>query len=187
MPKHRHQIYREQIIPQPIDTVFAFFADARNLELITPPFLHFRIRSPRPIEIRPGARIDYQLRLFGVPIRWQTIIEELDPGLRFVDSQANGPYKLWRHLHTFREVPAGTLMADSVEYEIGWSFVGEIAGTLFVQWTLKRIFDYRREKVAELLGVGLEAELPGTGGLPRPVSELQSVLPSERSNAAHAK
>lgn len=60
-----HRLERSQCIPGRRDEVFAFFAGASNLEAITPPFLHFRILSPLPIEMRPGARIDYALSLGG--------------------------------------------------------------------------------------------------------------------------
>ena len=89
-----HRLERSQRIPRRRDEVFAFFADASNLEAITPQFLHFRILSPLPIEMRPGARIDYALSLGGVPVRWRTRITEWEPGVRFVDEQESGPYAL---------------------------------------------------------------------------------------------
>ena len=144
-------IERIQLIRRPLDEVFAFFADAKNLEAITPPYLHFRILTPLPIDMRAGTLIDYHLRLFGVSMKWKTRIEAFDAPLRFVDRQLKGPYKLWHHLHEFYEVEGGVLMVDRVDYQIGWSIFGGLAHAAFVRRTLDDIFDYRRFKVAELL------------------------------------
>src|SRR5262249_17950721 len=74
-----HRLERSQHVPRPLGEVFAFFTDAANLEELTPDFLHFRILTPKPIVMRAGTLIDYQLRLFGVPFRWRTRIETFDP------------------------------------------------------------------------------------------------------------
>lgn len=143
---------REQFIPRPLAEVFPFFADAGNLEEITPAFLHFRILTPRPIAMQPGTLIDYRLRLFGVPIAWRTRIDEFDPPRRFVDFQLRGPYKLWHHTHEFREMSGGTLMLDRVRYEINYGPAGTLANALWVRPTLARIFDFRRAAIERLLG-----------------------------------
>ena len=88
-----HVVEREQFVPRPLHEVFSFFADAANLERITPPKLHFRILSRLPVDMHPGAVIDYQLSLFGVPFRWRTLIESFDVGRQFIDVQLRGPYR----------------------------------------------------------------------------------------------
>ncbi len=127
--------------------VFAFFADAANLERITPASLHFEIRSPQPIAMRAGATIHYRLSLFGLTFRWCTLIESFEPEWRFVDVQAAGPYRSWRHTHTFEDVPGGTLVRDQVEYEVPFGPLGELARRLFVARQLRRIFDFRRAAI----------------------------------------
>ena len=102
-----HTLERAQRLPGSPDEVFAFFADAHNLEAITPPWLGFRIVTPGPIEMRPGALIEYRLRLHRVPVRWLTRIETWEPGRRFVDVQVRGPYRLWHHTHEFEPDGAG--------------------------------------------------------------------------------
>ncbi len=98
------------MLPRPVEEVFAFFSDARNLEAITPPFLRFRIRTPMPIPMCAGTRIEYTLWLYGAPVRWRTLITRWEPGACFVDEQELGPYALWRHTHEFESRGRSTLM-----------------------------------------------------------------------------
>jgi ligand-binding SRPBCC domain-containing protein len=146
-----HQLSRTQLVGRPIPEVFAFFADPSNLDALTPPFLHFRILTPMPIEMRPGVQLDYQLSLFGVPVRWRTRITDWQPGRRFVDEQESGPYALWRHTHEFEARGSSTIIRDVVDYSEPLGPVGTIAHLLFVRRTLDRIFDFRRDAIVRLL------------------------------------
>lgn len=138
------------VLPQPVDEVFAFFANAENLEQITPPELAFQILTPTPIDIGEGTIIDYRLRLFGVPFRWRTRIVQWQPNERFVDEQIRGPYALWRHSHTFTGCSDGTRMTDRVEYRLPLQRAGSLALPL-VRRQLDRIFRYRASVITELL------------------------------------
>ena len=109
---------RAQVLPGDPEEVFGFFADAFNLEAITPPWLRFRVVTPRPIEMAEGALIEYRLALHRVPVRWLTRIEAWEPGRRFVDVQIKGPYRLWHHTHTFEPADGGTLVRDRVRYAL---------------------------------------------------------------------
>ncbi len=146
-----HRLERAQLLPWDLDTVFFFFADARNLEALTPPFLRFRILTPTPVAMQAGARIDYRISLFGIPLTWRTRIAVWEPGVRFVDEQESGPYALWRHTHQFSRQDGGTLMRDVVEYREPLGPLGQLAHGLFVARTLDRIFDYRRDAILQLL------------------------------------
>lgn len=141
----------ETLLPQKVDAVFAFFANAENLERITPPELQFRILTPTPIVMKAGKLIDYRLRLFGIPFGWRTRIVEWQPGERFVDEQLRGPYASWRHVHTFAECESGTRMTDRVEYRLPLLPAGAVALPL-VRRQLDRIFRYRASAMRQLLG-----------------------------------
>jgi ligand-binding SRPBCC domain-containing protein len=147
-----HTLHREQRLPGTPEEVFPFFADARNLEAITPPLLRFEVVTPGDLEMAVGTLIQYRLRLRGVPVSWLTSIQAWDPPHRFVDTQIRGPYALWHHTHTF--VPdgaGGTLMTDTVRYAIGFGPFGELAHRLFVRRDVESIFDFRREAILPLL------------------------------------
>lgn len=141
-------VERELWLPREPDEVFPFFADAFNLEAITPPWLRFRILTPAPIEMRQGAVIDYRLRFRGVPVQWRSEITAWDPPHRFVDEQRRGPYQRWIHEHTFETIRGGTLVRDHVDYAVPG---GRLVERLFVAGDLDRIFDYRHEALRRLL------------------------------------
>lgn len=134
----------QALLPKPISQVFEFFSEPRNLERLTPPWLRFEVITPAPIEMRAGARIDYRLRLRGIPIRWQSEITVWEPPLRFVDEQRRGPYRQWIHEHRFEESGDHTLATDHVRYAVPG---GALVNRLFVAPDLKRVFAYRVEQM----------------------------------------
>jgi ligand-binding SRPBCC domain-containing protein len=160
---HRNQI---QFVPSPDNTcvrleavqflpadrhrIFEFFADAFQLQTLTPPWLHFSVRSAAPIQIAAGTLIEYRLWLHGLPIRWQSRISVWEPPYRFVDEQIRGPYRRWRHEHVFDEMPGGTICRDLVDYAApgGW-----LIDRLFVRTDLAKIFLFRQHKLNELFSM----------------------------------
>jgi len=137
-----HAIQTFEGTPQEI---FPFFADARNLERITPRFLNFRILTRQPIDMREGTMIDYALRVNGIPVRWRSEILDWYPGVKFVDRQVRGPYRKWVHEHRFISTGSHTEMHDIVEYEVpGPAFVER----RLVRPQLHQIFEYRQQVLA---------------------------------------
>ena len=134
-------------LPRPPEAVFPFYADAFRLEELTPPLLRFRVLTPPPIEMKAGVEIDYRLKLHGVPMKWRSRITAWEPPHRFVDEQLKGPYRRWVHEHRFIPQEGGTLVSDQVHYDMlgGW-----LADRLLVRRDLRRIFDYRQARLAEI-------------------------------------
>lgn len=133
----------------PRPRVFPFFADAQNLESITPPWLRFRILTPLPIAMAEGTLIDYRLRLHAVPFGWRTEIAVWQPPERFVDRQLAGPYRSWVHEHLFEPTPTGTLVTDRVRYRPRG---GRLAQALFVGRDVRRIFAFRQAALLARFG-----------------------------------
>ena len=134
-------------LPRPREEIFQFFSDAANLEALTPPWLHFEILTPTVV-LRPGVRIDYRLRLYGVPLQWQSEISRWEPPDCFVDEQRRGPYRRWIHTHTFAEERGGTRVGDAVDFEVPF---GRLAGW-FVMRDVRRIFAFRAQALRERFG-----------------------------------
>jgi ligand-binding SRPBCC domain-containing protein len=130
--------------------VFAFFSDAYNLEKITPPFLQFRVLGMNTDEIKEGTLIDYKLKVRGLPIAWQSRIEEWKPPYQFVDTQVKGPYALWHHTHLFTAHQGGTLITDQVKFRVPLGFLGEFFAGWFVRRDVNQIFEYRKKVISDI-------------------------------------
>ena len=149
---HLERLDQEQWIPRTPAEVFPFFGDPRNLEKLTPPFLHFRVLGVSTPALGVGTRIDYRLSLHGLPVRWQSRIDEWEPDRGFVDSQTRGPYATWRHTHTFEPYDGGTILRDAVSYALPLGVVGDLVAGGRVRRDLREIFAYRRRQITEIFG-----------------------------------
>ncbi len=148
------QLEHVQVVPRELSEVYPFFERPENLERITPPWLAFRILTPSPVPMHVDARIDYRVVLFGIPVRWRTRIARHEPGVAFTDEQESGPFALWHHVHEFREHSRGTWMLDRVDFRPRFGPLGTIAQHLFVGRLVRRIFAYRRRRIAEIFASG---------------------------------
>jgi len=138
-----------QRLPRPLAEVFPFFAEPRNLEQLTPPWLRFQILTPGDLKMRVGLIIEYRIHLHGFPLRWWTEITAWDPPRRFVDEQRRGPYRLWVHEHRFEESCGVSTVQDRVTYAV---LGGTLVRRLFVAPDLERIFEFRRATLEKLYG-----------------------------------
>jgi len=139
-------LHAETWVPAPLDEVFPFFAAASNLQTLTPPWVRFAIRTPDPIQICAGTRIEYRIRVHGVPMRWESVISAWEPPHCFVDEQRKGPYRRWVHTHRFVEERRGTRLIDEVEFEL---YVSWIAAPLVTR-DLRKIFTYRHHVLHQI-------------------------------------
>jgi ligand-binding SRPBCC domain-containing protein len=153
-----HHLQTEMFVPLPIDDVFSFFGDASNLERITPAELQFSILNESPIEMKEGIHIRYQLRLFGWPIKWRSLIAVWNPPWEFVDEQLEGPYKMWIHRHSFESRSDGTLVRDHVRYRLPFGMLGNIAHPL-IRLQLNTIFSFRHKAIRACLLKQIESTL----------------------------
>lgn len=135
---------REQKVNKKIDEVFSFFEKVENLEIITPPWLSFKIISPKPYIVNINAEFEYTIKILGLKMKWKSLISEYDPPIKFVDIQLKGPYKKWIHTHLFKEYENYVLIIDHVEYELYGSFLSPVINKFFVKKKLNSIFDYRK-------------------------------------------
>lgn len=143
-----------QWLPHPPAAVFPFFADAHNLELLTPKFLRFEVLTPKPIAMHEGTLIDYRIRVHGFPMRWRTRIARWDPPNVFVDEQLRGPYVVWHHTHTFVAENGGTRLGDEVVMRPRGGPLAPLVMSFFVKKDVERIFRFRADAMAQQFGGG---------------------------------
>lgn len=134
------------------EKVWQYFSTAENLPRITPPQIHFRIDTPKPVHLHKDALIDYTIRIAGVPLHWRTKIIAWEPPRRFIDLQEKGPYKLWHHEHTFEPTDGGVICRDHVTYDMPFGPLGRVAHVLMVRRQLLHIFGYRGQIIEQDLG-----------------------------------
>ena len=144
-----------QVVSAPRDEVWAFFADPRNLAVVTPPWLRLRFTSPPPERVYPGLVVSYEVRPFlGFPLAWATEITQVVEGERFVDDQRVGPYRLWHHQHELRDVEGGTEIRDTVHYALPLGPLGDVIARQAVRPRVAAIFEFRRAVLRERFGPG---------------------------------
>ncbi len=145
-----HKFITEQWVPQPIDRIFDFFSNPNNLEILTPDFLHFKIVKISHSKIQEGTVLDYQLKLHGISVKWQSRILDWVPGKRFSDQQVRGPYAFWHHTHEFYESRGGTVIRDNVVYKLPGGVPGDILAHTYIKKDLEKIFIFRRDQIEKL-------------------------------------
>ena len=149
-----YRIDQTQRLPIPLEEVWAFYSNPKNLAAVTPDDLGFQIKSELPDEMYPGMLIEYTVRpLLGIPLTWVTEITNVKDRVYFTDHQLKGPYATWHHQHFFRSIPGGTEVRDLVHYELPLEPFSRIVHPFLVQPKLNEIFAYREKKMVELYGV----------------------------------
>jgi len=141
----RHQLYREQQLNCDIKTAWHFFSSPANLSKITPEDMRFKIISKDDHQdIFEGMIIDYTVSpMLKIPLKWRTRISQVEFNRSFTDYQEKGPYKYWSHFHEFIPNNNGVLIKDTVDYELPFGILGNIAHRIFVKKKLADIFDFR--------------------------------------------
>lgn len=148
-----YTLHRKQKLPVPIESVWDFISDPKNLAIITPPEMGFKTLSGDERKMFPGQIIHYTLTpILGIRMEWVTEITHVENGRYFVDEQRHGPYSLWHHKHFLREIPGGVEMEDLIHYRLPMGFLGRLFHPILVQPQLERIFEFRRKKLIERFG-----------------------------------
>ena len=148
-----YTLKKKQKLPISLDAAWDFFANPKNLAVITPDSMNFNIISSDEKKMFAGQIIQYTVTpLLGIKITWVTEITHLVNNEYFVDEQRFGPYELWHHKHFLKEIPGGVEIEDVVDYKVPMGILGQIVHPFLVKPRLKQIFEYRNNKLIELFG-----------------------------------
>lgn len=149
-------------VPAPVDEVWPFFCDPKNLERLTPPFLRFQVLGASG-PLGEGVTIDYKLRLHGIPLRWRSELTDWELGVRFVDRAVTGPFRVWHHQHLFEADGDGTKMTDIVHYALPLGRLGRFFGGWMVDRDVRRIFAFREQTIRDhFKGADADADAEAT-------------------------
>jgi ligand-binding SRPBCC domain-containing protein len=170
----RHRFRTTQWLPYPVDFVFAFFANPSNLPKLQPTWQRARIEE---IELHPaqehldpnphatiaagrGTRVTLSFRptpLAPVRVAWVALIEDFHWNERFCDRQIEGPFRYWRQCHRVqpheseRTGEPGTLVIDTVEYEVPFGLLGRFTSRVALTRVLESVFRHRQHRTEQLL------------------------------------
>jgi ligand-binding SRPBCC domain-containing protein len=110
------------LVRAPLEKVYAFHTDTRNLEAIQPPGFHITSLE-MPDQVLPGSEIRLVNSCFGLSQEWWVKIEAMQPPhgtprrACVIDLVLKGPFPYFRHRHEFVEEARGTLLTDVVDFE----------------------------------------------------------------------
>lgn len=150
-------------LPAEREALFELFSDPRLLDTLTPPWFRLRPLGELPRRLRAGSEISYRLRWRGVPLRWTSRITDWRPPGFFAYEQLRGPFRYFRHEHSFEASGGGTEVVDRVVFRAPG---GSLADRLIAGPDLRRIFAFR-ERQARRFPMGL-----GTDSLPDPATRV---------------
>ena len=148
-----HYLHREQDIPADRQTVWDYFSEPKNLNVITPPDMNFEIITGGDVKMYEGQVIEYRVEFVrGIKSLWLTEISHVRELEYFVDEQRVGPYRFWYHEHRFEKISGGVKMTDHVTYSAPFGILGDVITALWIRRKLNHIFDFRHQKISEIFG-----------------------------------
>eukprot|EP01047_Picozoa_sp_COSAG01_P002069 COSAG01_NODE_52_length_31456_cov_125.226648_27_plen_150_part_00 len=143
----------ELFVKKPLDEVFNFFNTPKNLAKITPPFMNFNLLTPEPIIMKESAVFDYKICIYGLSIRWQSLISDYNPPYSFTDIQLRGPHDYWHHQHLFEEKDNGVLIKDIVHFAMPLGLLGKLGYHLLAKGMNKAMFEHRKKIVEQFFSL----------------------------------
>jgi ligand-binding SRPBCC domain-containing protein len=152
-------IHLETRIEAPIERVFDLARDiglhARSMAATGEQAIAGR--RDGPIEL--GETVTWRAKHFG---RWWTLtsrITLLQRPARFEDVQAAGPFRSFRHRHTFRAVDGGTVMTDDWQHMAPFGPLGWLADRVVLGRHIRHLLETRNAQ--------LKAEAEAEGETPQ--------------------
>jgi ligand-binding SRPBCC domain-containing protein len=148
-----YTLHKKQQLPITLDKAWEFLSNPKNLAIITPDYMSFKIISKIDRPLYTGQIIQYIVTpLLGIKTKWVSEITHIEEKKYFVDEQMYGPYALWHHKHFVKEIEGGVELEDIIDYKVPLGILGQLVHPFLVQPKLEEIFNYRQEKLVALFG-----------------------------------
>lgn len=91
--------------------------------------------------------LTFEATHLGVRQRLSSLITELDRPHLFADEALTGAFQSLRHVHTFAEVPGGTLMRDALTWKSPLGPLGALTDRLFLKRYMLRFLVTRNRNL----------------------------------------
>ena len=138
-------------LPISIEEAWEFFSNPNNLGKIMPKDMGFKVVEDATLPLYEGQIIQYSvtpLPLFKTT--WISEINHIKKPYFFVDTQLEGPYKLWHHKHFLEATETGTKITDVVHYQVPFGILGRLLHPIIIKPKLNKIFEHRTEQIKAL-------------------------------------
>ncbi len=154
---------KETFINASPETVFSFHELDDAFERLVPPWESVRLLQRADIS-KIGSRAVIEQKIFWmIKQAWVAEHTKYDPPRMFEDVQVEGPFKKWIHRHIVVPHESGAVLRDDIDFDPGFSFIGEIGAKLLILPKIESMFDYRHEVTKRWCEEAASASDPGAG------------------------
>ena len=143
------EFVKESFIKAPPEVVFSFHELDDAFEKLVPPWEKVEVLQRADIA-KVGSQAIIEQSIFGlIKQKWVAEHTAYDPPNMFEDTQVSGPFKKWVHKHHIILEKDGALLRDEIEFDPGFSFVGELGAKLVILPKIEKMFEYRHKVTKE--------------------------------------
>lgn len=93
--------------------------------------------------------VTWQANHFGLKFNMTIRISEFAENDYFVDEIVNGPFKLLRHLHQFKQAGSFTIMTDEFIFKSPFGFLGKLVDRFFLEKYMQKLLKQRNAVIKE--------------------------------------
>ena len=137
-------------MPATAEELFEFHMDVDNLAQISPPLPRYTLLSA-PTPTVEGAEQRFRLSVGPRSITWRARITAVAAGAYIEDVQEAGPFRSWKHRHSFAPEGAGSRLTDTVRFRSLPGALGSFMELYSIAPGIWLMFAWRHRRTRALL------------------------------------
>ena len=168
----RGRYIKETRINVPVEKLFAWHKQNSAISRLTPSWAPLKMIFRSNDGIEKGTIIRFRIKLFKIPMLWESKHIKYQENKIFKDVQTKGPFNRWEHSHIFKSDGIyNSIMKDKIKFQLPFG----ILSRPFYGFALKefnRMFTYRHrvlkydlENNYDLAGIKKRIIVSGAGGI----------------------